>query len=84
MACDSCHNRKVKCNPENIPCDRCEQAGMSCTFLRSSALSEETVSPPPQPGTTMNVGNNGHFDEKSLHPDSVVRRLLSSEHFASC
>ncbi|KAJ5809225.1 uncharacterized protein N7503_001443 [Penicillium pulvis] len=34
-ACDSCHSRKVKCNPAEHSCERCLQEGINCTFLRT-------------------------------------------------
>ena len=33
MACDECHEHRVKCNGFG-PCDNCRQNGVSCTYLR--------------------------------------------------
>ena len=41
-ACDSCHNRKVKCHPSERPCPRCKLAGLVCNVTQKQASSTES------------------------------------------
>ena len=45
VACDVCHRRKVKCQSSEVPCRRCKEAGLVCTFSQRDSLPHEGTSP---------------------------------------
>ncbi|KAL4878103.1 hypothetical protein BJY04DRAFT_221461 [Aspergillus karnatakaensis] len=36
VACESCHNRKLKCRPIGSACERCAREGTECSFTRAA------------------------------------------------
>ncbi|KAJ5609951.1 cutinase transcription factor 1 alpha [Penicillium lagena] len=78
IACQACHNRRVKCNAaqKGLPCTNCEKASKDCRLIVSKRNQKRQSLPSPSPLEAPNDGGNSDSrDSVSNYP--VVEELVT-------